>query len=274
MKRIVLVLLLLLGSVLRGDSSPRSTASVGGRPYPIHEEVKPVRRTNPVVPYEAAKERRGGTIRVGVLIDEAGKVKRTYRDKSDAQGDLVAAALQAVQEWEFPVVKEAGAPVAYVTFVLISFDNGTTPPAARKPTLAEIIADPRNLRQALGTKGLLVTDAKTGQVSDELMKAVKRARLTEGIQLYPLPASAVSPVPEFRAVPDALRSKYDDATADFLIVIGANGTVQGIYCLESSDPEFAVAGAAAVLKWRYRSATIDGTPVPVIANLRLHLIRR
>jgi|GEM_PF-6104724 len=147
--------------------------------------------------------------------------------------------------------------------------------AADKPgkiPLAELISDSQYFKAALGSKALLVTDPKTGEVPKELLHAIASARLNEGIQFYPLPKEAVQPTPKKRNAPEypaQLRRKGVDGAARLLIVIGADGTIKAIHCNEATHPEFALAAAEAVSKWRFSPATIQETPVPVVATLLL-----
>jgi outer membrane biosynthesis protein TonB len=151
-------------------------------------------------------------------------------------------------------------------------ESKTTP-----PTLAEIVANPIYIRGAMGSQAVLVTDPKTGLVDEELAKAVKATGLEDGIHFFPLPATGISPVAKFRSAPrfpDELRRRGVSGEARYLLVIGADGMVKGICCYQSSDPAFAVAGAGALITWKFSPAKIGATPIPVLAAQKMEFNAR
>jgi TonB family protein len=158
--------------------------------------------------------------------------------------------------------------------LLISSLVAATPerkPTAR-PKLAEIISDGKYLRGALGTKALLATDLSTGEASPELLADIKAAGLAESVQFIPLPKEAVQPKPKSRVAPvypESLHRKGVGGEVRFLFVIGADGTVKGIYCSYATSPEFALAAAAALTQWRFEPCRIQGTAVPLLVTQTL-----
>lgn len=141
-----------------------------------------------------------------------------------------------------------------------------------KPTLADVIVDSQHLKSALGTKALLITDLKTGEVPALLQADVKAAKLHEGIQLMLFPKSGVPPKAKSRQAPVypvSLRRSGVPGQARFLFVISTDGTVTGIYCSAASRPEFALTGAAAIVKWRYEPARIQDIAVPIVVTTTL-----
>jgi hypothetical protein len=143
--------------------------------------------------------------------------------------------------------------------------------ATAKPSLRETLSDPKYLQEALGRKAYVMTNAG-GKVSSELQLAIKSARLDESVQLSALPPEAEPAEPTKRSHPSypaGLRRAGVSGHASFLFLIGADGTVKSIYCYDASRPDFALAGAEAVLKWRFNPAQIGDTPVPMLASQTL-----
>jgi hypothetical protein len=50
-------------------------------------------------------------------------------------------------------------------------------------------------------------------------------------------------------------------------LVGTDGKVKCVYCYQYSDRLFAIAYAAALSKWRYEPAKINGTAVPVLVDI-------
>lgn len=97
-----------------------SRVAVEGVEYPVYayfKDVKAVSFANPVYPYRAKQERRGGETLVGAVVGEKGKVVTTFVAKSTGAGDIQQAACDAVKQWKFPKLKIDDKPIRYVLFV-------------------------------------------------------------------------------------------------------------------------------------------------------------
>lgn len=152
---------------------------------------------------------------------------------------------------------------------LAAADEGPAPTKTRTkaPKLSEIIFDAQHFKVALGNKALLIVDRSTGKVSAELVRDIAAAGLNESIQFYPFPSEGIQPEPKKReapAYPGHLRRKSVDGSARLLILIGADGKVSAIYCSHATHPDFALASAEALIRWRFSPATIQGTAVPIV----------
>lgn len=144
-------------------------------------------------------------------------------------------------------------------------------------TLEDIIFDVKYLKQMLGPKTLVTAVVETNRdrkKSDtaltDTIKAVREAQLDEKTQIYSLPDDATQPelktsIPH--TYPPGLKISREPKKADFLILIGADGSVKCLYCYSNNDRLFALAAASSVTKWRYKPAKINGTAVPVLAGL-------
>ena len=123
----------------------------------------------------------------------------------------------------------------------------------------------------MGPKAYVATEAD-GKVSRELQLAIKSVRLDESVRFSALPPEAEpvrAPKRQPPSYPAELRRAGVSGYARFLFLIGSDGTVQGIYCFDASRPDFALAGAEALLKWRFSPATVGDTPVPMVASQTL-----
>jgi len=178
-----------------------------------------------------------------------------------------------------------------ITLVLIlagagrAAETDKTPKAAKPPalTLEDIIFDVQYLKKFLGPKTLVTAVVETTRdrkKSDtalaDTIKAVQDAQLDEKTQIFALPDDATPPelktsIPH--TYPPGLKMTKEPKRADFLILIGADGTVKCLYCYSytNDDQLFALSAAQAVLKWRYAPAKIGNTAVPVLAGLPMEL---
>ncbi len=149
----------------------------------------------------------------------------------------------------------------------------TTParPAAatKAPTLEDVIFDVRYLRQVLPPQAFISGVDPHPELQPEFVAAIKAAHLDEAFHLSPLPAGATppkhgqTPAPHF---PDERRHSGTTGKASFLLYVGADGKVTGLYCHEATDHVYAVAAAEALLSWKYKPAKIAGKPVPVLTG--------
>lgn len=151
----------------------------------------------------------------------------------------------------------------------ITAAENTSPTKTRTkaPKLNEIVFDSQHFKAALGSKALLFVERSTGKVSPELVQDIAAAGLNDSIQFDPFPNEGIQPEPKKReapAYPVHLRRKGIDGSARLLILIGAEGKVTAIYCSYATHPDFALASAEALMRWRFSPATIQGTAVPIV----------
>jgi hypothetical protein len=186
----------------------------------------------------------------------------------------------SVARFLFGGMKTARSPLVYGIAVLLAL---TAPaPAAEDPkpenvTLEDIIFDVKYLKQMLGPKTLVTALVETNRdrkLADtalpDTIKAIQAAQLDAKSQLFALPEGATPPKLKTSAphsYPPGLNISREPKRADFLMLVGADGAVKCLYCYSNNDRLFALAAAAAVVKWRYTPAKINGTAVPVLAGL-------
>ena len=70
-----------------------------------------VERHDPAYPPRARKSGEQGTVVLGVLVDEAGRVVRVVIEEGIAGSTLEGAAIDAVLRWSYEPAKENGEPV-------------------------------------------------------------------------------------------------------------------------------------------------------------------
>ncbi len=136
-------------------------------------------------------------------------------------------------------------------------------------TLEDVIFDAKYLKQLLGAKTLVAPTEKSGTIPTE---AISKAGLDEKTQVFLLPDEATKPVLKSSfapTYPQSLRLKRDPIKAKFLLFVGADGNVKGLYCYETNDQVFAIATADAVIKWRYSPAKLGATAVPVVVPFEM-----
>jgi len=140
-------------------------------------------------------------------------------------------------------------------------------------TLEDIIFEPDLLRQGLGANTLIVPDKKNAAIPPSLTAAMTAAGFTRKTRLYAFPENARRPKLKSSVpydYPHSLRQGKTRGQANFLVSIGADGAVRGLYCYEHTDRLFALAAAAAIVKWRYEPAAINDTALPVLLELPMH----
>jgi TonB family protein len=73
----------------------------------------PIKIVNPVYPNVLARSSRGGHVLVGFYIDEQGRVRMpsVSRETDEANEELAAAAVAAVEQWQFDPPTSKGRPV-------------------------------------------------------------------------------------------------------------------------------------------------------------------
>lgn len=140
-------------------------------------------------------------------------------------------------------------------------------------TLEDVIFDANLLKQGLGANTLIVSDKKNTPLPTELTAAISAAGFADKTRLYDFPENARRPklkksIPY--TYPRSLRQGKTRGHANFLVALGADGAVRGLYCYEHSDRLFALAAAAAIVKWRYEPAAINDTAVPVLMEVPMH----
>lgn len=261
-----LALLFLLAGSLIGAEPIKETVVIGKTTYPLYRAVSPI-KSIPPNPMPGNGRERGGTVVLHVLVSAQGDVEKVIIKQSDAGSSYRAAAVTAVEARKYPVMEESGKAIPYVTVASMSFASEVTPARTAKPELGKIITDLSRFRSALGKKAILLPNPNTGQVEKFVTDAVHSTGLDQEVEFLTLPTGSTFPEAiKLQGPVDVKRFARSGipAQALFLMVIGADGTVSGLYCVKSDHPDLAVACAAAIVGWRYTPAKIQGTPVPVV----------
>ncbi|HWA24779.1 MAG TPA: hypothetical protein VG734_03820, partial [Lacunisphaera sp.] len=136
--------------------------------------------------------------------------------------------------------------LADVTGFAAEKEKGKQP---EKITLEDVIFDVSYLKKLLGPKTLVTAVVETTRnrkkadsALDDAVKAVKDAQLDEKSQIFALPDDATQPVLKESAphiYPPGLKISREPKTADFLMLIGADGGVKCLYCYKYNDRLFA-----------------------------------
>ncbi|HWA24776.1 MAG TPA: hypothetical protein VG734_03805 [Lacunisphaera sp.] len=159
----------------------------------------------------------------------------------------------------------------------VTLEQRSAPPL----TLEDVIFDAGYLRKQLGPEVLVTALVETNRArkksasaTDEAIRAVQEAEIDAKAQIHVLPEGAIPPTPIPMApqpYPPGVKITREPKKADFLVLIGADGAVKGLYCYRNNDRLFAVAAAAAIVKWRYEPALVEGVPVPILASLPMYI---
>lgn len=68
---------------------------------PVHAELKPLKRVEPVYPAEAARSGTSGFVEVEYTVDASGKVSSVSVVNAKPARTFESAAVKAVKQWEF-----------------------------------------------------------------------------------------------------------------------------------------------------------------------------
>ena len=83
----------------------------------------------------------------------------------------------------------------------------------------------------------------------------------------PVPVRTVAP-----EYPSEMRHAAINGVVTVTITIDEHGTVSSAQVLKSSDPAFERAAVAAVEKWKFKPAKVDGKPVPIKVNVPISFV--
>lgn len=88
---------------------------------PLYKSVPAKKRVSPQYPYEDWKEKTEGSLIVGAVVAEDGRVSGTFIAEAKATKGMQRAALEAVRKWIFPSISKDGKRIKYVTLQPMSF---------------------------------------------------------------------------------------------------------------------------------------------------------
>lgn len=112
--------------------------------------------------------------------------------------------------------------------------------------------------------------------SPEGLRSQKALATLGAVKLTPLPAGAI-PAKPTHSVPPRLAVAREDGeqltgTADFLLLIGADGRLQAIYCCDQTNRLVAQGTAATLPEWTFTPAEVQGRPVPMVLHLPIVIV--
>ncbi|ACB73855.1 hypothetical protein [Opitutus terrae] len=112
--------------------------------------------------------------------------------------------------------------------------------------------------------------------SPEGLRSQKALATLGAVKLTPLPPGA-TPAKPTHSVPPRLPLTWEDGepltgTADFLLLIGADGQLQAIYCCDQTNRLVAQGTAATLPQWTFTPAEVQGSPVPMVLHLPIVIV--
>lgn len=135
-------------------------------------------------------------------------------------------------------------------------------------TLEDVVFDAKYLAEMLGPKTLVQTDLKETAV----LKVLKKAKLDQKTQVLLVPAEATRAKVAERInpqYPKQLRFGRDDGSASFLVLVGADGQVQSLYCYKYDERLMTLAAAMALVQWKFEPLKFGETALPVLTTVEL-----
>ena len=149
-------------------------------------------------------------------------------------------------------------------------------PAAARPTLEGLLFDKAAFLAALPKKTLVLADPKTRAIAPEMAQALA-ALGPGGVEFVPMLEGMTPPKPARRVPPQFRGSERDRgrvSQAKLLVLVGEKGRVAAVHCVRNDDRTYAIAAAAAVLKWTFEPAKLGDTPLPVLMLLPMEFTSR
>lgn len=135
-------------------------------------------------------------------------------------------------------------------------------------TLEDIVFDAKYLAEMLGPKTLVQTDLKEASI----LKVLKKAKLDQKTQVMFVPAEATPAKVAERInpqYPKQLRFGRDSGSASFLVLVGADGQVQSLYCYKYDERLMTLAAAMALVQWKFEPLKFGETALPVLTTVVL-----
>jgi TonB family protein len=105
-------------------TTAQPAAQASSKPIRVSAGVQPaklIRHPSPVFPQSARAQGMQGSVTFEALIDKAGFIKDTPLLVSDAQPELVQAALDAIKQWQYTPALLNGEPVEILTEITVNF---------------------------------------------------------------------------------------------------------------------------------------------------------
>lgn len=203
-----------------------------------------VSTVDPVYPPLARQARIQGVISLAVTITPDGHPANIQVLRGHPL--LVQAALDAVRQWVYPAVSQAGTFEEQVTFTL--------PPNSTAEALP-----PNSPRK--GSQGLSENKVFTfGQTGDPAPAVPQRIKVGGNVQAAML-AKKVAPV-----YPDQAKSAGIQGSVTLDVVIAKDGTVESVTPVEG-HPLLVAAAVEAVQQWVYKTTLLNGQPIEVATTV-------
>lgn len=153
---------------------------------------------------------------------------------------------------------------------VLAFAADKAPDKPAKLALEDVIFDANYLRQMLGPKTLLCAETKSKEITPELPRLLTASGLGQATRFFAFPDGATWPELYYSIpyrYPQSVRVGILEGSADFVALVGTDGRVKCVYCYRHTDRIFALVSAAAIIRWRFEPAKINGTAVPVLVDL-------
>ncbi|MDQ8188467.1 TonB family protein [Pelagicoccus sp. SDUM812002] len=90
--------------------------------YAISQDFMPTKFSNPIYPAKARKEKRGGKVVIGAVVNEKGKVTDAFIKESEVEADLEQACLTSIRRSRFPVASKHSREAPYIIFIPMTLE--------------------------------------------------------------------------------------------------------------------------------------------------------
>lgn len=165
-----------------------------------------------------------------------------------------------------------------VVFGLAASGSGAAESGKEKAKAFEtLIFDRAAFVKYLPKKTLVVGDPKDPKISPQMAKMLAGLGPVPEVEFVPLLAGMTPPKILQRVPPRFAASGRDPgrlSEAMFLILVNEKGEVGALYCQANTDRPYAIAAAAALIKWRFEPAKLGDMKLPVLMSLPMEFRSR
>jgi TonB family protein len=204
-------------------------------------EPKPIRQVSPEYPKSLRLTNNRGEVLIQFTVDKDGSVRNpTVRQSTHPA--LEAPAIAALLQWKFTPALLSGKPIARDEIVPIIFG----------------MEDTIQSRTAFSTFPLYPDGLETYRVSGKTGKDMPPQYRYD---TAPQPKLTVLPVYPFEMLKRSVHG-----SADVIMLVSADGTVEATKVKTASSPEFAQAAESAAFCWRFEPALLAGKPTQTLIS--------
>jgi TonB family protein len=214
----------------------------------------------PNYPPELKRKGTEGFAEVAFVVDAQGNVQNV-RVLSSSMREFERAAMEAISKWKFKPGRKGGKPVATNMSVPINFRLDGAGKTTSSPQAGPVFAAASSAPTAADGKTTPATAARIVPVQPVTPTVYSLKEL----DAIPSPTLQAAPV-----YPADLKRMGVEGRVIVTFVVDANGLVQNVGVVDSTDPRFEVAALRAVSRWKFKPGRKGGKPVATALDVPIN----